>query len=220
MYQKNSLIVISITSFLFLLAGCNHKDIKNTSLEIKNPHSIVHKKDISDTVLLVSMAFNETYLINPIIDKVTAFYHIPVKLISAPLPAFAYFRERNRYRADSLLNYLTVLNNGKYGFVAGLTSKDISTTTGSIPDWGIFGLGSLSAKGCVTSSFRLKKNASLGLLTERIQKVILHEIGHNFGLIHCTSAFPCFMKAANGKISEVDIEPMDMCKICRQKISL
>jgi archaemetzincin len=55
------------------------------------------------------------------------------------------------------------------------------------------------------------------LLTERIQKVILHEIGHNHGLNHCTSPGQCFMKAANRKISEVDNEPMEMCRLCRQK---
>ena len=46
-----------------------------------------------------------------------------------------------------------------------------------------------------------------------MEKVVLHELGHNYGLPHCTSPYPCFMKAANGKISEVDEEPMDMCKV-------
>ena len=173
-----------------------------------------------DTILLVSMDFNEVFLIPPIKNKIKTFYKLPVKHIQSSLPRFAYYKERDRYRADSLLNYLAALNNRRDRFITGLTSKDISTTNGSILDWGIFGLGSLSAKGCITSSFRLKRNASTALLTERIQKVVLHEVGHNFGLPHCTSIFPCFMKAADGKISEVDTEPMEMCSVCRGKIRL
>ena len=215
-------ICIPFLFFILFCSSCNQaKSKKDRKSEgTKQQKLIVKGINIPDTILLVSMSFGEINLIDPIESKVTSFYHIPVKRVIAPLPAFAFFKQRNRYRADSLLNYLAAINNGRYRFVAGLTSKDISCTNGQIPDWGVFGLGSLSAKGCVTSSYRLKKNASLRLLTERIQKVILHEIGHNHGLNHCLSPYPCFMKAANGKISEVDSEPMDMCKLCREKINL
>ena len=219
--MKHLFYCLGITAFIFILfcSSCNQNNDKDTPGK-KQQKTIEKKKDIPDTILLVSMAFGETYLIDPIETRITSFYHIPVKHIVAPLPAFAFFKQRNRHRADSLLNYLADINNGRYRFVAGLTSKDISCTNGKVADWGVFGLGSLSGKGCVTSSFRLKKSASLSLLTERIQKVILHEIGHNHGLVHCLSPYPCFMKAANGKISEVDSEPMDMCKFCLQKAKL
>lgn len=171
----------------------------------------------SDTILLVLLSFHDN-LEKPISNKITSFYHIPVKTIMKPLPASAYYAPRGRYRADSLINYLDRVNAGRYRFVAGLTSVDISCTSNGIKDWGVFGLGSLSAKGCITSSFRLKRNASTALLTERIQKVILHEIGHNHGLPHCRTSDPCFMKDAEGKVSTVDGEPMDVCKKCRRKM--
>lgn len=207
-------------TFLIFIYSCNGKRNMNKKPEKKREQFATLKENIPDTVLLVLMNFDETNLIKPIIDKITSFYHLPLKLKKSSLPSFAYFKERNRYKADSLLNYLAFLDAGKSRFTAGLTSKDISTTNGSNPDWGIFGLGSLSAKVCITSSFRLKRNATQSLLTERIQKVILHEIGHNYGLRHCITPYPCFMKAAEGKISKVDDEPMDMCKFCRKKIKL
>jgi archaemetzincin len=215
-------ICIPVFFFILFCTSCNRTKSKNgrKTAGTKQQKLVEKEINIPDTILLVSMAFSETYLIDPIETRITSFYHIPVKHIIATLPAFAFFKQRNRYRADSLLNYLADINKGRYRFVAGLTSKDISCTNGKVADWGVFGLGSLSGKGCITSSFRLKKNASLSLLTERIQKVILHEIGHNHGLVHCLSPYPCFMKAANGKISEVDSEPMDMCKLCRQKANL
>jgi archaemetzincin len=214
-------ITIPVLFFIFFTCGCQHKDRKARKAAAKaGEQKFIENKPVSDTILLVSMAFNETYLIESIKNKVTSFYHIPVKCIVEKLPPSAFFKPRNRFRADLLLNYLKTVNNGKYRFVAGLTSKDISCTSGSIPDWGVFGLGTLSGKECITSSFRLKKNASCALLTERIQKVVLHEIGHNHRLDHCISPYPCFMKAANGKISEVDSDPMEMCSQCRKKANL
>jgi archaemetzincin len=173
-----------------------------------------------DTILIVTMDFNETNLLDQIKNKVRAFYKTPVVIKSTTMPKSAYYKARNRYRADSILNFLERYNNGQYRFVAGLTSKDISATVGKYSDWGIFGLGSLNNKGCITSSFRLKKNVTEAKLLERLEKVILHEIGHNNGLNHCTSPLPCLMKAADGKVSTVDNEPMDICKFCRSKIKL
>ena len=172
----------------------------------------------SDTALIVSMNFYEKDLLAIIGAKVSSFYHLPVRYKTAALPPFAYYAPRNRFRADTLIRYLKQLNHGQYRFVVGLTSKDISCTTPHFPDWGVFGLGSLDASGCITSTFRLKKGVSTQKLTERLEKVVLHEIGHNQGLNHCTTPYPCFMKAANAKVAIVDGEPMDICTSCRSKI--
>ncbi|RYG40965.1 MAG: hypothetical protein EOO01_26180 [Chitinophagaceae bacterium] len=161
------------------------------------------------------MNFTSSEQLSAVKRIVISYYHMPTKYVVVPLPASAYYRPRARYRADGLINYLSKLR-GNYRFAVGLTSKDISTTKGSIPDYGIFGLGTLNNTGCVVSTFRLSKRASPALVIERLQKVVLHEIGHNYGLAHCTSSEPCFMKDALGKISTVDQEPMNMCASCRK----
>lgn len=173
----------------------------------------------ADTILLVTMDFTDDNLLKPIIDKITAFYHIPVRWQISALPASGFYSARNRYNASELIRFVDSVNDSEYKFVVGLTSKDICTKQDQNPCWGIFGLGTLNNTGCVISSFRLKRNASLTLLTERIQKVVLHEIGHNNGLDHCTSPYPCFMKAANGKIAQVDSDPMDLCVECKKKMN-
>src|SRR5437764_1435583 len=58
---------------------------------------------------------------------------------SISLPQLAFYSKRNRYRADSLIYYLNKLT--PIGHVTiGLTTEDISTTKGSISDWGVMGL--------------------------------------------------------------------------------
>ena len=206
-----------LTTNSLLLQACHNKNASQASKGNFTQNIFPSK---SDTVLMVSMSFYETDLLPIIGAKMSSFYHLPVKYKSAPLPSFAYYAPRNRFRADSLIKYLKQLNAGQYHFVAGLTSKDISCTMAKYPDWGVFGLGSLDASGCITSTFRLRNGVSRQKLIERLEKVVLHEIGHNQGLNHCTTPYACFMKAANGKVSEVDGEPMDICTSCRSKIKL
>ena len=56
------------------------------------------------------------------------------------------------------------------------------------------------------------------LLNERTMKEMLHELGHNFGLMHC-SDWDCVMHSSTG-IEEVDIKGNYYCKICEIKIDI
>lgn len=117
-----------------------------------------------------------------------------VKVLEAiDFPEYAYYSERNRYRADSLIGFLN--QSTKEGFVTiGLTSKDISVTKGKTKDFGVMGLGYRPGKACIASKFRLsKKNAD-----EQFFKIALHELGHTQGLSHCPEK-TCFMRAAEGQ---------------------
>lgn len=108
------------------------------------------------------------------------------------LPASAYYKERNRYRADSLISYLKQYASPDT-VVIGLTTKDISTTKGNVKDWGVMGLAYCPGYTCVVSVFRLKKEN----LYEQFYKVAIHELGHTQGLKHCPHK-TCFMRDAEG----------------------
>jgi archaemetzincin len=108
------------------------------------------------------------------------------------LPSIAYYKPRNRYRADILINWLKQ-RIVRRQFIAGITSKDVSTTKPDNPDYGIMGLGYLKGPSCIISTFRLKKGSD-----EQLLKTVMHELGHNFGLKHCP-ALTCLMRDAKGK---------------------
>lgn len=122
-------------------------------------------------------------------------------------PENAYYKGRNRYRADSIIKFLN--NKTKEGFVTiGLTSKDISATRGKIKDFGIMGLGYRPGKACVASNFRLSKENR----EEQFYKIAIHELGHTQGLPHCPEKM-CFMRDAEGK--NPTNEETDFCKKCK-----
>lgn len=131
-----------------------------------------------------------------------------VKVLNAiDFPENTYYKERNRYRADSIIKFLN--KETKEGFVTiGLTSKDISATRGKIKDFGIMGLGYRPGKACVASSFRLSKENR----DEQFYKIAIHELGHTQGLPHCPEKM-CFMRDAEGK--NPTNEETDFCKKCK-----
>ena len=119
----------------------------------------------------------------------------PHTLLKDPIefPSSAFNRSRNRYRADSLIHFLS--NETDNGFITlGLTNKDISTTKGQVSDWGVMGLGYQPGKACIASTFRLSKTQTL----DQLFKVSIHELGHAEGLPHCSDT-TCFMQDAEGK---------------------
>ena len=124
-----------------------------------------------------------------------------------PLPEEAYYPARNRYRADSLLNFLSVQTKSNHVVIA-LTSKDISCTNENYADWGIIGYGFCPGNACVVSTFRLDKNNVL----EQLFKASIHELGHTQGLDHCADK-TCFMRDAEGK--NTTDEEKDFCPKCK-----
>ncbi len=96
-----------------------------------------------------------------------------------------------------------------------ITEKDICHFKDKLrPDYGIFGLGLKGGKICVISTFRLKRGVSKQKSLERLEKVVLHEIGHNLGLNHCFNNKECMMNDACGTIKQVDKEKVWFCKKC------
>jgi archaemetzincin len=101
-----------------------------------------------------------------------------------------------------------------------ITEKDICYNKNkSNPEWGIFGLGSQPGRTCIVSTFKLKRGVSQQKTLERLEKVALHEIGHNLGLNHCTNNKECMMSAANGTIQQVDNEKVWFCEKCRKQLN-
>lgn len=128
-----------------------------------------------------------------------------------------------RYRADLLLKYLRKIKPDTIDVMLGLTHKDISITkkdkwgkvkkpASKYEDWGIFGLGYRPGDAAMVSIFRLVKP---GLTNERLQKVVIHEIGHNLGLKHCTQNKNCVMDDAAESIRTIDAAGFNLCGHCQ-----
>ncbi|MCB9554858.1 MAG: matrixin family metalloprotease [Deltaproteobacteria bacterium] len=151
-------------------------------------------------------------------QAISAFYRVEVRLLEAiKLPAAAYYPRRRRFRAEKLLVALRQRLPADGTLILGLTAADISTTKGAIADWGVLGLATLDGVASVISLYRCKRGARDQRHSyQRLAKVAVHEVGHNFGLAHCPS-HGCLMEDAKGKVSTSDRE-YRFCARCQHHL--
>jgi len=152
-----------------------------------------------------------------------------VHLYDSQMPNHTFINVKSpRYRADKLIKHLKQTKPDNVDFMLGLTAKDISTTKrdqwGRIKepkaryeDFGIFGLGYRPGVSCIVSSYRLGRGRKKKIKIERLQKICIHEIGHNLGLKHCPNK-ECVMTSAVEKLSTVDHAQMKLCAVCQKKV--
>ncbi len=146
------------------------------------------------------------YVYNQLI-KVYPSVHLNTEIL---YPKEAWYAPRNRYRADSLIRYLS--RSSKAGYITiGLTNKDISVSKDKQKDWGIMGLGYCPGKACIASTYRLSKSS----LNDQFFKVAIHELGHNEGLPHCSSP-SCFMQDADGSNKTDQLH--EFCSNCKNHL--
>ncbi len=81
----------------------------------------------------------------------------------------------------------------------------------------VFGEAQLNGTAAIVSTHRLQ-NQFYGLprsdesMMERLEKEVIHELGHTFGLYHCRQ-FECVMRSST-YMEEIDLKKADPCESC------
>jgi len=176
------------------------------------------------SIFLFSFSSTETVYIQPLGNVQDKHVQVVQKAIKSVygyqcvvLPAVPhnkklYANSGTRYDANKILEQF---DSDKHILV--ITEKDIAHYKSSrFPEWGIFGLGSLTNKTCVVSTHRL---GPADQVSKRLAKVAVHEIGHTFGLNHCTKSGICVMQDAKGSIKTIDNVSIQLCHHCLGEIS-
>lgn len=183
--------------FLFLMFSCSEKQ-GNVKVQKQKP---------AITILIQPFRGIQSEKVKTVAEGIKKVYPNVKVLEAIDFPGNAYYKERNRYRADSTIKFLNTKTRESFVTI-GLTSKDISVTKGKIKDFGVMGLGYRPGKACIASDFRVNKKNS----DEQFYKIAIHELGHTQGLPHCPEKM-CFMRDAEGK--NPTNEETDFCKKCK-----
>ena len=134
------------------------------------------------------------------------------------LPHSTYNSIRRQYDSDAVLEFLKGIRILHRGFrILGLADVDAYSDYLNF----VFGQAELYGRYAVVYLVRLRpefygSKADERLFLDRVLKESLHELGHTFGLLHCTST-SCVMRFSNS-IIDTDLKLPKFCTNCLQKI--
>jgi archaemetzincin len=130
--------------------------------------------------------------------------------------ATAYDKVRGQYNSTTLLAALLGVP-PPGARILGITGVDLFIPVLTF----VFGEAQLDGQAAVASSYRLRNSyyglpSDESLTLERLMKECVHELGHTFGLKHCTD-FRCVMRASTN-VEEIDIKGGSLCRPCRNHV--
>lgn len=170
---------------------------------------------------LAPVEFSNTTLLNDIISTtVSVFKNSKAEVIKLPLDVKAtFYSDRGQYFSTQIIADAMKITGHIKGKVLILVEFDLFVPVFTY----VFGEAQLNGKHSIVSVCRFHEELYSGkssdkLLQVRTRKEVLHELGHNFGLIHCRS-WDCVMHQSQG-VEEIDIKGDDYCEDCQRIIEL
>jgi len=151
-------------------------------------------------------------------DRVGGIFHCPVEIEAGFSDlAQAYNPERKQYFSSKLLASLGKAK--KEERVIGVADVDLYVPRLNF----VFGEADVVSGTAIVSLCRLRQEyygmaPNEALFLERATKEIVHELGHTFGLGHCTNN-KCVMHFSNS-LADTDLKESHFCNMCRPKIIL
>jgi archaemetzincin len=153
------------------------------------------------------------------VENATAeWFPLPIRrLPPLPIPEGAYDAKRGQYQSVEIMKMLARHAPRDASRVLGVTDVDLAIPMLSF----LFGQAQFDGPIAVVSLCRLRQEfyglpAEESLLRERTAKEVLHELGHTFGLVHCSEP-TCAMSLAT-HIELVDAKAEQFCTRCGMRL--
>jgi archaemetzincin len=141
-------------------------------------------------------------------------FALPVRRLTKRLDLDrAYESARGQHNATALLHQVLALGQGSDDKLIAIVDEDLFIPVLTF----VFGQAQLGGTAAVVSTHRLANEfygmpRDLQRLRERIEKEVVHELGHLFGLYHCRQ-FECVMRSST-YVEEIDLKRVAFCESC------
>lgn len=175
-----------------------------------------------ETIYIVPVGTISGQLIDAVAQTVQAVVCSDVIVEKAlPVPENAYFRPRGQYHSTTVLRYLRAFYPQKRGYrrILGIVDVDLFVPQLNF----VFGEADRATRTSVISVVRLRDDFYGGLPDEsklalRAAKEAIHELGHTYGLGHCSNP-RCIMFFSNS-LADTDHKGPGFCSLCSRLLPL
>jgi len=163
---------------------------------------------------IVSVGFVEEAILSEAQMVIERSYGFEVELLPArPSSATAFDASRGQWSAVELMKDLVRNRPPMAKRILGLTSDDLFIPMLSF----LYGQAQLGGAAALVSTARLRQEfyglpSNTDLLTKRVRKEILHEMGHTMGLVHCPDHTCAMCLSTN--LEQVDMKRDIYCRPC------
>jgi archaemetzincin len=168
---------------------------------------------------LAPIKFSNKAYLDKLKEELRKIFPVNLEIINTDFDiSFSYSSERKQYYSTRIIETAIGITGGIDGKILLITEMDLYVPVLTF----VFGEAQLNGKHSILSACRLHEEFYTGitdnrLFEERLLKEALHELGHNFGLLHCPD-WDCVMHSSNS-IEEVDIKGNQYCSHCRKSIN-
>ncbi len=171
------------------------------------------------TVLLTPIAFIDDQALVQLAKPIKQQYKCDLRIIDTHFELDdCYNAERTQYSANTILKKLIDAYPDNDSKIVGVTELDLYIPVLTF----IFGQAYLNGRAVIVSTHRLRNEyygleSNNDLYWQRLKKLIIHELGHSFGLIHCSN-LACVMISST-YVEEIDQKSINLCDNCYRTIS-
>jgi archaemetzincin len=171
------------------------------------------------SILFVAIAPVDNSVLPDLSESIGKILAQPVDAIQSPPldGSFAFNFSRNQYNSTSMLSALLDEFDDFEGKILGVTGGDLFVPVLTY----VFGEAQFGGKAAVVSLHRLREEfyglpPDENIFKSRLLKEAIHELGHTFGLIHCSN-YLCAMHSSTG-VEDIDVKTERFCEDCGEKL--
>jgi len=171
-------------------------------------------------ITLISFGYFGKQFLDTIAEAVKKEFYINAIIRESHIDLNEFFDPgRRQYNGNKLLAAVDTMSDTDSLKTIGLFSVDLFIPILTY----IFGQAALNGHAGIASLYRLS-NERYGmrpddkLLLERFTKEVVHELGHTFGLIHC-SVPTCVMRSST-YVEDIDQKNLSLCSSCHAQLEI
>jgi archaemetzincin len=170
-----------------------------------------------ENIILISFGNFDQAMLDIVAVDVSNVFRAPAKIRDGNLDLSEFYDPaRRQYNGTTLLKKVDLAFGSDQKKTIALFKVDLFIPILTY----IFGQAYLKGRSGIVSVYRLS-NEKYGLkadekiLTDRLRKEVIHELGHMFGLVHCTDSV-CVMRSST-YVEDIDQKSHNLCRSCRGK---